>query len=61
VLTFFFSIVPVGPPLIWVPAALWLFDQGSLGLRIFMLVEEWVSTNHRDAGKDPGKSDLPQA
>jgi predicted PurR-regulated permease PerM len=119
VLTFFLSVVPVGPPLIWLPAALWLFHQGSPGLGIFMLVwgvavssvdnvvkpwfisqgsdmpfiliflgvlggalafgfigvflgptllavgfrmvEEWVSTNHRDAREDPGKSDLPQA
>ena len=38
VLTFFLSVVPVGPPLIWLPAALWLFHQGSTGLGIFMLV-----------------------
>ena len=37
-LTFFLSVVPVGPPLIWVPAALWLFHQGSTGWGIFMLV-----------------------
>ena len=37
-LTFFLSVLPVGPPLIWVPAALWLFDQGSTGLGIFMLI-----------------------
>lgn len=37
-LTFFLSVVPVGPPLIWVPAALWLFHQGSTGWAIFMLV-----------------------
>jgi predicted PurR-regulated permease PerM len=37
-LTFFLSIVPVGPPLVWVPAALWLFSQGSTGWGIFMLV-----------------------
>jgi len=36
-LTFFLSIVPVGPPLIWLPAALWLFHQGSTGWGIFML------------------------
>ncbi len=28
-LTFFFSMVPMGPPLIWVPAAIWLFYQES--------------------------------
>src|SRR5437762_23057 len=37
-LTFFLSVVPVGPPLVWIPAALWLFHQGSTGWGIFMLV-----------------------
>jgi predicted PurR-regulated permease PerM len=37
-LTFFLSVVPVGPPLIWLPAALWLFQQGSTGWGIFMLI-----------------------
>jgi predicted PurR-regulated permease PerM len=38
-LTFFFSVVPlVGTALAWVPAALWLFHQGSTGWGIFMLV-----------------------
>jgi len=37
-LTFFFSIVPMGPPLIWLPAALWLFHEGSTGWGVFMLV-----------------------
>lgn len=36
-LTFFLSVVPVGPPLIWLPAAFWLFHQGSTGWGIFML------------------------
>ena len=34
--TFFLSVVPVGPPLIWIPAMLWLFVQGSAGWAIFM-------------------------
>jgi predicted PurR-regulated permease PerM len=37
-LTFFLSVVPVGPPLVWLPAAIWLFYQGSTGWGIFMLV-----------------------
>ncbi len=37
-MTFFLSVVPVGPPLIWLPAALWLFHQGSTGWAIFMLI-----------------------
>jgi len=36
--TFLFSLVPVGPPLIWGGAAIWLFNQGSTGWGIFMLV-----------------------
>jgi predicted PurR-regulated permease PerM len=37
-LTFFLSVVPVGPPLIWIPAALWLFAQGATGWGVFMLI-----------------------
>jgi predicted PurR-regulated permease PerM len=37
-LTFFLSVVPVGPPLIWLPAALWLFHSSGVGWGIFMLV-----------------------
>jgi len=37
-LTFFLSVLPMGPPLIWLPAALWLFQQGSTGMGVFMLI-----------------------
>ncbi|HKQ36867.1 MAG TPA: AI-2E family transporter [Verrucomicrobiae bacterium] len=37
-LTFFLSVVPMGPPLIWIPAVLWLFSQGFTGRAIFMLI-----------------------
>jgi len=37
-LTFFLSVLPVGPPLIWLPAAFWLFHQGSTGWGIFMII-----------------------
>lgn len=37
-LTFFLSVIPVGPPLVWIPATLWLFHQGSNGWGIFMLI-----------------------
>ena len=37
-LTFFLSLVPVGPPLIWGPAAFWLFNQGQTGWGIFMII-----------------------
>lgn len=38
VLTFFFAVIPFGPPLIWLPAAFWLFAQDKPGLGIFMLL-----------------------
>jgi predicted PurR-regulated permease PerM len=38
-LTFFTSVVPiVGTGLVWIPAAIWLFHQGSNGWGIFMLI-----------------------
>ncbi len=38
-LTFFCSIIPVvGTTLVWLPAALWLFHQGSSGWGIFMII-----------------------
>lgn len=38
VLTFFCAVVPFGPPIVWIPATLWLFTQGEPGWGIFMLV-----------------------
>lgn len=37
-LTFFLAVVPMGPPLVWIPAAFWLFHQGSNGWGIFMVI-----------------------
>jgi predicted PurR-regulated permease PerM len=37
-LTFFLSVVPVGPPMIWLPAAFWLFHQDRTGWGVFMIV-----------------------
>jgi predicted PurR-regulated permease PerM len=37
-LTFFASVIPMGPPLIWIPAAIWLFYRGSAGWGVFMLI-----------------------
>lgn len=37
-LTFLLSLLPVGPPLIWGGAAIWLFYQGAVGWGIFMLL-----------------------
>lgn len=36
VLTFFFAVVPFGPPLIWLPATFWLFAQDRPGMGIFL-------------------------
>ncbi|MHB9101185.1 MAG: AI-2E family transporter [Sulfuricella sp.] len=38
VATFLLSLIPVGPPLIWGGAAIWLFQQGDTGWGIFMLL-----------------------
>lgn len=36
--TFFLSMIPVGPPLIWGGAAFWLYDQGEMGWALFMVI-----------------------
>ena len=38
VATFLLSLIPVGPPLIWGGAAIWLFQQGDTGWGVFMLL-----------------------
>ena len=38
VMTFFFAVIPFGPPMIWLPAALWLFAQHKPGLGIFLIL-----------------------
>lgn len=38
VATFVLSIIPIGPPLIWGGAAIWLFRQGDTEWAIFMLL-----------------------
>jgi predicted PurR-regulated permease PerM len=37
-LTFFLSVIPLGPPLIWIPVTIWLFYKVSIGWGIFMLI-----------------------
>lgn len=37
-LTFFLSVIPGGPPFIWVPAAFWLFHRDQVGWGIFMSI-----------------------
>lgn len=36
--TFFFALVPMGPPLIWIPAAIWLFYYKGVVAGVFMAV-----------------------
>jgi predicted PurR-regulated permease PerM len=38
VLTFLFAVIPLGPPLIWLPAACWLWAQDRPGMAVFMLL-----------------------
>jgi predicted PurR-regulated permease PerM len=36
--TFFLSVVPAGPALLWAPAALWLGANGNTGMAIFLAI-----------------------
>ncbi|MNZ69722.1 putative inner membrane protein [compost metagenome] len=36
ILTFALSLIPMGPPLVWGPAAAWLFWQGDYGMGVFL-------------------------
>lgn len=38
VLTFFFAVIPFGPPLVWLPASLWLFAQDRPAMGVFLLI-----------------------
>ncbi len=35
-LTFLLSMIPMGPPLVWIPATAWLAWQGNYGMAIFL-------------------------
>jgi len=37
-MTFFFALIPNGPPFIWLPAAIWLFYEQSTAWGIFMAI-----------------------
>lgn len=47
-LTFFLSMIPIGPPLVWGSAAVWLFYEGSIGWAIFMVVWGTVAVSSID-------------
>ncbi|AHF68202.1 MULTISPECIES: AI-2E family transporter [Pseudomonas] len=36
ILTFLFSLIPMGPPLVWIPATAWLVWQGEYGMAVFL-------------------------
>lgn len=38
VCTFFLSLIPVGPPLVWGGAALWLYAEGQVAWAVFMVL-----------------------
>jgi predicted PurR-regulated permease PerM len=37
-ITFFLSVIPVGPPLVWGGASLWLYGHGEPGWALFMFL-----------------------
>ncbi len=34
--TFLFSLIPMGPPLVWIPATAWLASRGEYGMAVFL-------------------------
>jgi predicted PurR-regulated permease PerM len=36
ILTFALSLIPMGPPLVWIPATAWLFWQGDYAMGVFL-------------------------
>lgn len=36
IVTFILSLIPMGPPLVWVPATAWLVSQGQYGMAVFL-------------------------
>ena len=42
IFTFALSIIPMGPPLVWAPATVWLFYQESYGMGVFLLIWGFV-------------------
>lgn len=46
--TFILSLVPVGPPLVWGGAALWLYSEGNTGWAIFMVIYGLIAVSSVD-------------
>ncbi|MBB2496108.1 AI-2E family transporter [Aquipseudomonas ullengensis] len=36
IVTFIFSLIPMGPPLVWIPATAWLVSKGEYGSAVFL-------------------------
>lgn len=36
IITFIFSLIPMGPPLVWIPATAWLVSQEQYGMAVFL-------------------------
>jgi len=37
-MTFFLSFIPMGPPLLWLPASIWLYAEGNTNMGIFLAI-----------------------
>jgi len=61
--TFFLSVVPGGPVIVWLPAAIWLYQGGETGWAVFLVVWGVVAVGMSDNVIKPiliGKSsDMP--
>ena len=45
----FLSVLPIGAPVVWIPAALWLMSSGHLGWGIFLAVYGVVAVSGADS------------
>jgi predicted PurR-regulated permease PerM len=45
----FLSVLPIGAPLVWIPAALWLMGSGQLGWGIFLAIYGVVAVSGADS------------
>jgi predicted PurR-regulated permease PerM len=45
----FLSVLPIGAPLVWIPASLWLMSSGHLGWGIFLAVYGVVAVSGADS------------
>ena len=52
----FLAVLPIGAPVVWIPAALWLMSSGHLGWGIFLAVYGVVAVSGADSVIRPGSS-----